>query len=369
MAPVKRLLVLALLTLSPWVAPPREGWADRPLPAEDGDLDDDGRVTPLDLFRVRACAGAAAGAPGCAAADLDGDGDVDPRDLARVARQMGLPVCNGSPVLCERRFDEVAYATTHNAFATLEQIYFPPANQTFTMTRQLEDGVRALMLDVWYVDTDRDGRADGVFLCHTLPFCGNPRRSLADGLGEVRDFLASHPGEVVTLLFESYVAAADVAAAFAEVGLLDQVYVHAGGAWPTLGEMLERGERLVVLTDDRLSDADRARFPWYHYLWDSLAFETPFSLTPAEFFAAGFTCEDLRGEPTNDLFILNHFLTDTIGHPSFAELVNFNPEFLERARECEAFHGRIPNFVTVDYYEIGDVFDVVAALNGLDELR
>jgi hypothetical protein len=369
MAPVKRLLVLALLTLSPWVAPPREGWADRPLPAEDGDLDDDGRVTPLDLFLVRACAGAAAGAPGCAAADLDGDGDVDPRDLARVARQMGLPVCNGSPVLCERRFDEVAYATTHNAFATLEQIYFPPANQTFTMTRQLEDGVRALMLDVWYVDTDRDGRADGVFLCHTLPFCGNPRRSLADGLAEVRDFLASHPGEVVTLLFESYVAAADVAAAFAEVGLLDQVYVHAGGAWPTLGEMLERGERLVVLTDDRLSDADRARFPWYHYLWDSLAFETPFSLTPAEFFAAGFTCEDLRGEPTNDLFILNHFLTDTIGHPSFAELVNFNPEFLERARECEAFHGRIPNFVTVDYYEIGDVFDVVAALNGLDELR
>ena len=82
MVPVKRLLVLALLTLLPWVAPPREGWADRPLPAEDGDLDDDGRVTPLDLFRVRACAGAAAGAPSCAAADLDGDGDVDPRDLA-----------------------------------------------------------------------------------------------------------------------------------------------------------------------------------------------------------------------------------------------------------------------------------------------
>jgi len=147
------------------------------------------------------------------------------------------------------------------------------------MTRQLEDGVRALMLDAWYVGAD-------VLLCHTLPFCGNPRRSLADGLGEVRDFLASHRSEVVTLLFESYAAAADVAAAFAEAGLLDDVYVHAGGEWPTLGEMIGRGERLVVLTDDRLSDADRAR-------------------------------------------------------------------------ECGAFHGRIPNFVTVDYYEIGDVFDVV----------
>ena len=97
-----------------------------------------------------------------------------------------------------------------------------------------------------------------------------------------------------------------------------------------------------------------------------LAFETPFSLT---FFVSGFTCEDLRGEPGNDLFILNHFLTRTIGHPSFAELVNFDPFFVERARECEAFHGRIPNFVTVDYHEIGDVFEVVAALNGLDGLR
>ncbi len=338
----------------------------RPVLAPDGDLDDDAFVTPRDLSLVRACRGVDPTAgPGCAAADVDADGDVDVADRVLVAREMGLRVCNGSPLLCERAFDQVAYATTHNAFATVEGRYFPASNQTFGMPRQLADGVRALMLDAWYFDADRDGRLDGVFLCHTLPFCGVPRRRLADGLAEVRAFLEAHRGEVVTLLFESYVAAADVAAAFEEAGLLELVHVHDDGGWPTLAEMIERGERLVVLTDDRLSAADRARYPWYHYLWDVLAFETPFELAPEEFPDPGFTCEDLRGDPANDLFILNHFLTRTVGHPSLAELVNFDPFFAERARECEAFHGRIPNFVTVDFYEIGDVFDVVDALNGL----
>jgi len=341
--------------------------AGGPLPTADGDVDDDARVTRLDLLRVRACLRAdVAREPGCAPADVDEDGDVDRRDVAIVVRELGIPVCNGSPALCARRYDEVAYATAHNAFATLEEGYFPPANQTFTMTRQLEDGVRALMLDAWLHDADGDGRSDGAFLCHTLPFCGNPPRRLAEGLAEIGAFLDSHRGEVVTLVFESYVGAADVAASFAEAGLLELLYVHDGGVWPRLGEMVARGERLVVLTDDRPSDADAARFPWYHYQWDALVFETPFALSPEELADPGFTCAHNRGDPANQLFILNHFLTRTVGHPSFAELVNFDPFFLARARECEAWYGRIPNFVTVDYYELGDVFAVVDALNGLD---
>lgn len=368
----------------PWAWTERVGWwplkpialllvalgvlgAGRPFPAADGDVDDDGRVTRLDLRLVRSCRRVdPASEPACAAADVDADGDVDRRDLRLVARQVGLSVCNGSPALCARRYDEVAYATSHNAFATLEEGYFPPANQTFTMTRQLEDGVRALMLDAWYYDADGDGRSDGAFLCHTLPFCGNPPRRLAEGLAEIGAFLDAQRGEVVTLIFESYVAAADVAASFAEAGLLELLHVHEGGAWPTLGEMIARGERLVVLTDDRPSDADAARFPWYHYQWDALVFETPFALSPEELPDPGFSCAHNRGDPANDLFILNHFLTRTVGHPTFAELVNFDPFFIDRARECEAWHGRIPNFVTVDYYELGDLFGVVDALNGLD---
>src|SRR5690606_18913434 len=101
--------------------------------------------------------------------------------------------------------------------------------------------------------------------------------------------------------------------------------------------------------------------PWYHHLWAAFAFETPFqAATPDEF-----TCADLRGEPGNDLFILNHFLTQNVGAPFFAELVNHDPLLGTRARECWAFQGRIPNFVTVDFYEIGDVLRGVNLLNYL----
>jgi len=46
-------------------------------------------------------------------------------------------------------------------------------------------------------------------------------------------------------------------------------------------------------------------------------------------------------------------------------MVNHNPLFIDRALQCQAESGRLPNFVTVDYYDIGDVFSVVDKLNGL----
>jgi hypothetical protein len=54
--------------------------------------------------------------------------------------------CNGSAALCDRRFDEVVYPTTHNAMAATD-LGFLAANQTHDIARQLEDGVRGLMLD------------------------------------------------------------------------------------------------------------------------------------------------------------------------------------------------------------------------------
>ena len=45
-------------------------------------------------------------------------------------------------------------------------------------------------------------------------------------------------------------------------------------------------------------------------------------------------------------------------------MINYNPSFIERARECEEQGNALPNFVAVDFYDIGDVFEVVDSLNG-----
>lgn len=259
----------------------------------------------------------------------------------------GLMACNGSPSLCSRRYDQVSYATTHNAFAT-EAENFGAANQYSIIPKQLQDGVRGLMLDAHY---DR-GRT---YLCHGL--CSLGRRLLAAGLCDIRQFLDSHPAEVVTIIFESYVRREDIVQAFDEAQLLDTVLTHnAGEPWPTLATMIASGRRLVVFTDREGGSPS-----WHHDVWAN-AWETPFSArTPMDLD----TCMMNRGVRTNSLFILNHFLTDPLASPALARMVNNNPLLLNRARRCQQETGSLPNFVTVDYYEIGDLFATVNALNGL----
>ncbi len=266
-------------------------------------------------------------------------------------------VCNGSASLCAKRYDQVAYPTTHNAFANAAHGFVFNRNQTYDMTRQMQDGIRGLMLDAHpYLGT--------VYLCHGENLCALGNESLAAGLAEIKSFLDSHPEDIVTIIFESYVPAADIAAVFQQVGLLDPAHPsddyllrYTGGAWPTLGAMIDAGERLVVFSDVN----EQASYPWYHYLWSTLVFETPYSVATV----GDFTCADNRGSPNNDLFILNHFLTGALGaSPDLAAQANANPFFVDRALECQTYYGRIPNYPTVDYYEIGNVFDVTAALNG-----
>jgi hypothetical protein len=344
----------------------------------------DGVVDASDVAFVQACLGAATAAPApshdlygcplrapadpCAPADVDGDGIVTGADLAEVTDRLGRTVCNGSEVLCGRRFDQVAYATTHNAMAAT----FPPygynllyANQCSGVPTQLADGIRALMLDVHWYQAPGDAAPD-LYLCHAD--CNFGHQRFVDGLAEIRAFLEAHPGEVLSFIFETDVDTvgreAEIRDAFAASGLLS--YVHAqtrGDPWPTLGEMVASGRRLVVLTDDPSNAGCGAAdpCPWYMYEWDQLAFETPFqAATPADF-----TCSDGRGEPGNDLMIFNHFLTQNTSYIGFAAQVNPARVLGTRAEQCWAYQGRIPNFVTVDYYEIGDLRRVVDLLNYL----
>ncbi len=44
--------------------------------------------------------------------------------------------------------------------------------------------------------------------------------------------------------------------------------------------------------------------------------------------------------------------------------MNAHDFVVDRARECEKARGRLPNFVAVDFYSIGDVVGAVDTLNG-----
>ncbi|MDP2310277.1 MAG: hypothetical protein Q8P18_29950 [Pseudomonadota bacterium] len=253
--------------------------------------------------------------------------------------------CNGHAALCDRPFDEVTLAGTHNSMSS-EDDGFQLPNQPHSLARQLDDGVRAMLLDThpW------EGEP---YLCHG--YCELGATPLVQGLGVIRAFLDVHRGEVLAIIIENGISAEDTAAAFAEAGLDRYVYTWDGGAWPTLGELIAADTRLLVTAESGGPPPD-----WYQPAWE-LYVDTPYDFATVD----AFTCDVNRGALANPLFLLNHWVADPF--PSEAQAAQANAEgvLYDRATACAAAFGRPPNLVAVDWYTAGDLFAVVDALNGL----
>lgn len=266
----------------------------------------------------------------------------------------GLPsTCNGHEALCDRRYDQVAFAATHNAMADTDSGIFGPC-QTHPIARQLEDGIRGLMIDTYY-DPD-----DGVTTqtCHGV--CLDENRTLETDLRTIATFLRTHRDAVVTIIFESYISAAATEAAFEASGALRYTYAHTlGEPWPTLREMIANDERLVVFTDTG-GGTETGPHPWYMDQWQ-YAFQNPYAANTAD----DFSCITDRGtDGAGQIFIMNHFLTNPIASFDLAAMVNPYAVLKPHVDDCVVEQGRIPNFVTVDFYDTGDLMQVVDELNG-----
>ncbi len=57
-------------------------------------------------------------------------------------------------MLCSRPLDQVFFAATHNSYAASAEPGWHFANQTYPIPRQLDDGIRALLIDVHYGVSD-----------------------------------------------------------------------------------------------------------------------------------------------------------------------------------------------------------------------
>jgi len=310
------------------------------------------------LILLAACSASETASP----VDAGTDTATTAPTCARGTRVAEVPgTCNGSKELCARTFDRVSFPMTHNAMSNADARWAAP-NQNHGIARQLEDGVRGLMLDTHYYDVDAGQTLDkplsGVpavqqaYLCHGI--CQLGRRPLLEGLCDITAFLDGHRGEIVSIIFESNVTPAHTAEVMAVAGLTDYVYTHVG-AWPTLGEMIAKNQRLVVFTE-----SDGGTPAWYHPAW-TLIEDTPYSFSKA----SELSCTPNRGNEASPLFLLNHWILDPIANPKRAAEINVSSVLLARAQQCQKERGKLPNFVGVDFYDIGDLFSVVRTLNGL----
>ncbi|MBL7497491.1 hypothetical protein I6A84_06285 [Frankia sp. CNm7] len=288
-------------------------------------------------------------------------------------------VCQGSARLCDRHYDEVTHAASHNAMANSEDLFLGSA-QDPSIVHQLDLGVRGLLLDVhhWttpeqiaqaFKDLTPSTRAalepltrgalsarPGLWLCHNVCQLG-----ALDFTGQLRTldgWLDRNPTEVVTLILQDEVPAAEIEGAFAQAGLADELFTppdDPDGDWPTLREMIDSGRRLVVFTERQDTPGGFLR-SFYRY-----GSETPFDAQDPSDLAG---CALGRGSVDAKLLLMNHWLTAAAPDRRAALAGNASQTVVGRAQVCER-ERRQPTFVAVDFVNIGDLPRAVDVLNGL----
>jgi len=211
--------------------------------------------------------------------------------------------------------------------------------------------------------------------CHTSCALYNGGK-VKDYFGKVKYFLDRHPNEVVTIIIANpkNVSAAVWQPVFESSGIADMVYVPPQSPmtredWPTLREMLDAGKRLVVFID---KGADEKILP---YLLPEFTMVWEDAYDPDDI---NFPCKVDRTSgplaPSQQLYLINHNLNvnfmpigrgfklpDRLNSPR----VNSVYSIADHAHHCAPLvNDELPNFVLVDFVNVGHAVEAVARLNG-----
>lgn len=297
-----------------------------------------------------------------------------PAPTAHVAERR----CNGHAALCERRYDEVVQAATHNSMSSPDIVRIWPEHDA-DISAQLNFGIRTLLIDTHYWEAiespgdlstaeqtlppeaarylfaelqERLGARPGTYLCHVR--CAYGAVSFEAALVDIKTFLEANTTDIVTLIIQDAITVADTEAAFRATGLEEFLYAgDPSDEWPTLGEMIDANQRLVVF-----SEANGPPPAWYHSAFEVIG-DTSFTVQSRD----AFTCDIGRGPSEPRLFLMNHWVARPVPDRADAAVVNARNFIIDRAEECAEQLDRFPNFIAVNFFSLGDVIGAVDELN------
>ncbi len=255
--------------------------------------------------------------------------------------------CCGSTAYCNKRFNQMVFVSTHNSYNYKKgptQFIWP--NHTYPVKKQLADGVRNLMLDVY----DIDGT---IYLYHGNPKMGKEKLQIV--LTDIKAFLDSNKTEIVSIIFQNGITKNRIAAEIDSAGL--STYCHSQAAdkeWPTIGQMINDNNRLVLFVEENTG----TDVPYIHSAWDYI-FDTPWNTKSL----AEMDTRIGRGKPTHGLFLMNNWISKGKPTKKNARQTNNEKFLLKRIERCAKDLHRVPNFIGINFHEQGDAVKVAKMLN------
>lgn len=313
--------------------------------------------------------------------------------------------CNGSPLLCDRTYDNVTYLGAHNApivQSLIPAAYAAMADQAWSWEQQLDNGVRLFSAE--FFTNNGEVGADCVRVCHS--YCQfTDVSSLSTWLTFIKNWLDKHPNNVITIMLIN-----PPTGGLTWTGL-GQIYQGMGmdvmsyrpqtaqtppTKWPTLAQLIDAGTPVLTFIDN-IADGPSETPGCAPYIMkeSNFFFSTEWLITdPNAFNDCKIGTGDSGSDPSltnyatalqkNMFPALNHVLYWQPSLPFFpsatvpiytsfqamAAQVNGDTtagsgNLQDHVNACASKWNRYPTFVFCDFVDQGSAMNVVNMMNGL----
>lgn len=265
----------------------------------------------------------------------------------------------------DTRYNEKLYAVSHNSFSTYTSNYWY-AQQSMSITDQLNYGIRGLMLDIYNL-------GDKVVLAHG----GNDVNMLLrypvgfwntllfdNAMEEIVQWLNDNPSEILTIFLEDYVSSTSGGKEKLDNVLekYENLIYNApikDGIWPRISTMVEINKRIIFFSD-------HSSTKYCYKMWEHVN-ENEFSTVEYPYLCIerGQSRRSSHGKRTLSLinifpeapFEKNQPLESYKKRRS--DITNAKSN-IQKVYDCtKARTGQNPTFISVDFVEKGDLIEFV----------